>query len=130
MATVGLPRHPAPAPPRSPLLGQCKSFSHPIAVGTNAPAVPGAIARMGRALGARDVPAAVFDLAVRIGAPTSLAAIGMDADDLDEAARLIVEAIPRNPQPVTFPTIRALLDDAFEGRRPSLDRTAKRTVPA
>jgi len=102
----------------------------PHALAFNAPAVPGAIARMGRALGARDVPAAVFDLAVRIGAPTSLAAIGMDADDLDEAARLIVEAIPRNPQPVTFPTIRSLLDDAFEGRRPSLDRTAKRTVPA
>ena len=102
----------------------------PQALAFNAPAVPEAIARMARALGTRDVPAAVFDLARRIGAPTSLAAIGMKSEDLDEAARLIVEAIPRNPQPVTYPVIRALLDDAFEGRRPSLSRAAERSVPA
>lgn len=47
---------------------------------------------------------------------------------LDEAADLIVEAIPGNPKPVDVPAIRALLADAFEGRRPSLDRVVERTT--
>jgi alcohol dehydrogenase class IV len=92
----------------------------PHALAFNAPAIPEAIAHMARALGDPDVPAAVFDLAVTIGAPTALAAIGMRADRLDEAARLIVEAVPSNPRPVDEAAIRGLLADAFEGRRASL----------
>ena len=47
------------------------------AVAYNAPAIPELMSRMGGALGADDVAGALFDLAVAIGAPTSLAEIGM-----------------------------------------------------
>lgn len=102
----------------------------PHALAYNAPAVQSAMGRMAKALGSPDVPAAVFDLAVALGCSTSLSAIGMPADGLDEAARLIAEAIPHNPQPVTRSGMRTLLADAFEGHRPSLARTAERSVPA
>jgi maleylacetate reductase len=57
-----------------------------------------------------------------------LEAIGMPRERLDEAASLIVDAVPGNPKPVDIPAIRALLADAFEGRRPSLDRMVGRTT--
>ena len=100
----------------------------PHALAFNAPAVPEAMARMAAALGEADVPAAVYDLAVSLGAPTSLAAIGMREADLDAATRLIVAAAPRNPRPVTEPAIRALLMEAFRGRRPSLGAAARYQV--
>jgi alcohol dehydrogenase class IV len=98
----------------------------PHALAFNAPAVPAAIARMARALGNPDVPGAVFDLARAIRAPRALAEIGMPAERLDEAARLIVEAVATNPRPVDEPAMRGLLGDAFEGRRPSLAVSAER----
>jgi alcohol dehydrogenase class IV len=101
----------------------------PHALALVAPSEPEAFARIAAALGSPDVPAAVYDLAITIGSPTSLAAIGMPADRLDEAADLIIEAIPGDPRPVERPAIRALLDDAFGGRRPSLDRVAGRASP-
>lgn len=93
----------------------------PHALAFVAPAVPDAMARMARALGDPDVPAAVYDLAVAIGAPTSLEQVGMPADRLDEAAGLIAAAVPNYLRPVTELAMRHLLDDAFHGRRPSLD---------
>ncbi len=87
----------------------------PHALAFNAPAVPAAMARMARAIGNPDVPGAVFDLARMIGAPRSLAEIGMPMDRLDEAARLIVEAVPNNPRPVDEPAIRSLLVEAYRG---------------
>ena len=84
------------------------------------PRAPSAIARIGSALGEDDVAAAVFDLAARIGAPTDLAAIGMRASDLDEAAGLVADAAHGSSIPVTRVSMRALLDDAYEGRRPAV----------
>jgi alcohol dehydrogenase class IV len=100
----------------------------PHALALVAPSEPEAMARIGSALRDPDVPAAVFDLAVSLEAPTSLRAIGMPPDRLDEAAGLIVEAIPGTPKPVDVPAIYALLADAFEGRRPSLDRVVERST--
>jgi maleylacetate reductase len=100
----------------------------PHALAFNAPAVPEAMARMAAALGDADVPAAIHDLAASLGAPTSLAAIGMREVDLDVAAALIVAAAPRNPRPVTEQSIRSLLDDAYQGRRPSLGTPARHRV--
>ncbi|HET6212660.1 MAG TPA: maleylacetate reductase [Micromonosporaceae bacterium] len=69
--------------------------------------------RIATLLGAESAPTALYDLAVRLGAPTSLAAIGLPVEALDVAAtRCAVE-------PVDRPAIRALLDAAFHGRRPS-----------
>ncbi len=100
----------------------------PHALALVAPSEPDAMARIGAALGDPDVPGAIYDLAARLGAPTDLRTIGMPLGRLDEAADLIVEAIPGNPKPVDVPAIRALLADAFEGRRPSLDRVVERTT--
>jgi alcohol dehydrogenase class IV len=101
----------------------------PHALALVAPSEPGAMARIGTAIGDPDVPAAVYGLAVSLGSPTSLRAIGMPPDRLDEAAGLIVDAIPGTPKPFDIPAIRALLADAFEGRRPSLDRVVEPSTP-
>jgi alcohol dehydrogenase class IV len=93
-----------------------------------APTEPEAIARIGSALADPDVPGAIFDLGASIGVPPDLRTIGMTAEHLDEAAGLIVDAVPGNPKPVDIPAIRALLADAFEGRRPTLDRVVERAT--
>ena len=62
---------------------------------------------------------AIYDLGRAIGAPADLAAIGMPGDRLDEAAGLIAEATRDTAMPVTSAAMRALLDDAYAGRRPT-----------
>lgn len=99
----------------------------PQALAFVAPHVSAAIARMAAAMGEEDVPGAVFDLAGRIGAPTALRDIGMPVNRLGEAVDLIVDGAADSAFPVTVPAIRALLDAAFEGRRP---QGAQTTTPA
>jgi maleylacetate reductase len=77
------------------------------------------MARIARALGAEDAPAALFDLAATLGAEMRLAAFGLDAADLDRAAELAVQDAYANPRPVTRDGVRALLQDAYDGRRPA-----------
>jgi maleylacetate reductase len=91
----------------------------PHAVAYNAPAAPAAIGRVARALGADHAAQALFDLAAMNGAPTSLREIGMSQSDLDEAATAAVGSSYWNPRPVERDAIRALLDDAYNGHRPS-----------
>jgi maleylacetate reductase len=90
----------------------------PHAARFNAEAAPEAMKRVAGALGTEYAAIGLFDLAESIGAPTSLAALGMRADDLDEAARLSVNPPPWNPRAVDFDGVRALLEEAFLGRRP------------
>jgi maleylacetate reductase len=90
----------------------------PHAVQYNAKAAPGAMRRVARALRADDAPGGLFDLAVAIGAKTSLRELGMDDDDLDEAAGLVTRDPYSNPAPVTREGVRALLEEAYHGRRP------------
>jgi maleylacetate reductase len=90
----------------------------PHAARYNTPAAPEAMSRIARALGARSAAEGLYDLAASLGAPTSLAALGMKAGDLDGAADLAVQNPYYNPRPITRDGIRALLQDAFEGRRP------------
>ena len=77
------------------------------------------ISRIGVALGDADVAGGVFDLALRIGAPVDLASIGMPGDRLDEAADLVAKAMRGSALDVTSAAMRALLGDAFVGRRPA-----------
>jgi maleylacetate reductase len=78
---------------------------------------PDALARVATALGgpAEDgaVPGLLSALADRLGAPTSLAAIGFPADAIDEAAHLAAEATGAEKE-----DLRALLAAAYDGRRP------------
>jgi maleylacetate reductase len=91
----------------------------PHAVAYNALAVPEAMARVARSLGTtQNAAQGLFDLARTLGAPTSLREIGMPESGLDEAADLAAAFPYWNPRPVERDAIRALLDDAWHGRRP------------
>jgi hypothetical protein len=59
----------------------------------------------------------MFDLARRLNAPVALKDIGMPPDGIERAADLTVATPYPNPRPVEREGIRALLDDAFHGRR-------------
>jgi maleylacetate reductase len=95
----------------------------PYVAAFNAPAAPHALARVAGALGgdagAAEAAGRLRDLAMALGAPTSLAAIGMPAEGLDQAADLTVAAVgTANPRPVDRDGLRALLQAAHEGRLP------------
>jgi alcohol dehydrogenase class IV len=90
----------------------------PHATRYNASAAPEAMARIARALGASDAAAGLYDLAKAIGAPLALKQIGMPEAGLERAADLAVTNPYWNPQPLERGAIRALLQAAWEGRRP------------
>jgi maleylacetate reductase len=87
-------------------------------------AAPDALARVAGALGTdpAGVAGALHDLAAELGAPTSLAALGLDAGDLDDAAALAAGHVARRPREATTADLRALLGAAWEGKRPSRGR--------
>ena len=91
----------------------------PHAAAYNAPAAPEAMARAARALGVKDAPTGLYDLAKSLGAPIALKDIGMPEAGLGRAADLATANPYWNPRPIERDGIRALLDDAFHGRRPS-----------
>ena len=75
---------------------------------------PGALRRA--ALGTPDAAAGLWDLAREVGAPGSLAEIGLTEDAVDLAAELATAAIPdSNPQPVSRDMIAMLLRSALRG---------------
>jgi alcohol dehydrogenase class IV len=90
----------------------------PHATKYNAGAAPEAMARIARALGAAEAAGGLYDLAESIGAPLSLKALGMPEAGLERAADLAVTNPYWNPQPLERGAIRALLQAAWEGRRP------------
>ena len=94
------------------------------------PSQPAAIGRMAAALGSPDVPGAVFDLGRTIGAPAGLGEIGMQAERLDEAAGLIAAATAGTQLEISDHDVRALLGDAFAGRRPEARQAVARSVIA
>jgi alcohol dehydrogenase class IV len=90
----------------------------PHVVAFNSPAAAEAMDRAARALGGNDASRALFDLARRTGAPTSLREIGMPRDGLNRAADLAIANPYWNPRPFTRDDIRALLDNAWQGLPP------------
>jgi len=87
----------------------------PYVVDFNRHAAPEAAKTIADALGVEDAARGLHDLEVRIGAPTSLQEIGMLEDQLDRAAKLVVDHAYYNPRPVTFEGVRELLDKAYRG---------------
>ncbi len=85
----------------------------------NAPAVPDAAAAVARALDAPDAPTALWELAGRLGAPRSLAELGLSESDLMTAATQTVGETFANPRPVTADGVLALLRAAYEGAPPT-----------
>src|SRR5580693_4835986 len=90
----------------------------PHATAYTAAAASEAMSRIARALGTPSAAQGLYDLAASVGAPMALRAIGLKESDLDRAAEIASQNPYYNPRPVTREGIRALLQDAFEGRRP------------
>ncbi|WP_427913465.1 maleylacetate reductase [Ramlibacter sp. MMS24-I3-19] len=91
----------------------------PHALAYNASCARDAMARIAQALGGTSAAQAVFDLAADNGAPIALRDIGLKAGDVDRACDLALQNQYPNPRPLERAAIRQLLQDAYEGRRPS-----------
>ncbi|MBC7377598.1 MAG: iron-containing alcohol dehydrogenase, partial [Burkholderiaceae bacterium] len=91
----------------------------PHALAYNAAAAPEAMRRIARALGSASAPQAVYDLARNNGAPVALKDIGMKEADLDKACDIAMQNQYPNPRPLERVALRQLLQDAFEGVRPT-----------
>lgn len=92
----------------------------PHALAYNAPAAPQAVAALSRALGGATDPArALWELAASLGAPRSLAGLGMAEGDIARIADLAVANPYANPRPVTRDGVAALLRAAWAGEPPA-----------
>ena len=101
----------------------------PHALAYNQPAVPGAVAALSRALGGVPDPAReLWELAGRLGAPRSLAELGMQEADIPRIAELAVANPYANPRPVTNDGIMSLLRAAWAGDPPIT--SVRQEVPA
>ena len=88
----------------------------PHVLALNSPALPAAAGRIARALDAGDAVAGLRRLYAAVGAPRTLAEIGMRRDQLPEAIDRVTAALPiANPRPVGTEQVRAVLTAAFEG---------------
>jgi maleylacetate reductase len=90
----------------------------PHAARYNRDAAPEAMARVARALGTKDAPTGLFDLARKLGLKMTLADLGMKAGDLERAAQIASDAPYPNPAPVTYDGVLVLLRAAHAGQRP------------
>ncbi|MFI9766609.1 maleylacetate reductase [Streptomyces sp. NPDC052415] len=84
----------------------------------NAPAAPGAAAAVARALRTDDAPRALWELPRRLGAPRSLAELGLTEPDLARAAAQATGEVTVNPRPVTTDGVLRVLRGAYEGAPP------------
>lgn len=92
----------------------------PHSIAYNASATPEAMMRISRALGRPEAsaPAALFELLQELRIPNSLKSLGLQEENLEQAAKLAVANAYWNPRPVELDSIRQLLDNAFHGRPP------------
>nr|WP_165922085.1 maleylacetate reductase [Pseudonocardia endophytica] len=86
----------------------------PYVLAFNAGRAPDAMAALGRALG-RPAPGAVRDLAVSLGAPTSLRELGAAREDMAGVAATAAASPYGNPRPTDEGQIADLLDRAWAG---------------
>jgi alcohol dehydrogenase class IV len=91
----------------------------PHAIAYNEPATTALLKPMADVLGAATATAGVFALCRRLGAPMTLAEIGMPGEGIARAADEIVANPYWNPRPVEREGVLRLLEDAFAGRQPS-----------
>ncbi|MFF7215527.1 maleylacetate reductase [Streptomyces sp. NPDC008238] len=91
----------------------------PYVLAFNAPAAPGATAALRRALGAEDPARGLWELGGRLGAPRSLAEVGLPADGIGRVVELVGTASYANPRAADAEQLRALLTAAYEGAPPA-----------
>lgn len=91
----------------------------PHALAYNAPAIPDVMTRLMGTLQTEDPAHALFELAQKIGAPTSLKELGMPDDGLDLVVQKAVSNPYWNPRPLEPEGLRSLVRNAFHGHPPS-----------
>jgi alcohol dehydrogenase class IV len=90
----------------------------PHAMAYNARAAPRAMGRVARVMDVANAPLGMWYLAKSLGAPMSLAELGMPRDGIDRAVELVLANPYWNPEPLEPGRLRALLEAAYEGRPP------------
>ncbi|HPF47221.1 MAG: maleylacetate reductase [Alphaproteobacteria bacterium] len=98
--------------------GESNSVILPYAIAYNETAAPFAMEKITTAMKTKSASGGVYDFARDINVPKSLKELGMREEHLDIAAKETVETTPFNPKPVDFQSVRALLQQAYEGIRP------------
>lgn len=88
----------------------------PYVTAFNTPAAPEAAARISDAMGGASAAAGLLSLREQLGVAPSLSAIGMAEQDVPEAARLALAAIPAaNPRPVHLDDVERIIHAAWAG---------------
>jgi maleylacetate reductase len=91
----------------------------PYVLAFNAPAAPGAAARIAAAFGTADALAGLQELRTRLDAPKALADYGFTAGGIPEAVDVVLPSVPAsNPRPVTAENLTRLLTAALTGEDP------------
>jgi alcohol dehydrogenase class IV len=90
----------------------------PYVTAFNAPFAPDAAERVQELLGVRNAAAGLNALRAELGAPASLAAIGLKESDIRRAAELALPAVPpSNPRPVTVSDLEGIMRAAWVGEQ-------------
>ncbi|MGW3942998.1 maleylacetate reductase [Streptomyces phaeochromogenes] len=87
----------------------------PYAAAFNLPAAPAAARALRRALATDDVPKCLARASAELGAPRSLAELGLTERDFEEIIAQAQAGPYANPRPVTAQALRAVLRDALKG---------------
>ena len=90
----------------------------PHAMAYNARAAADAMAKVARAIGKDDAPRGMWDLSKQLGAPMTLAELGMPRDGIARAVELALANPYWNPEPLEAGRLTTLLEGAWEGRPP------------
>ena len=94
----------------------------PYALAFNEPYAPDAAAALSRALGVSESPAnRLWHLSRELGAPHSLAELGMQESDIERIAEEVTSRSYGNPRPITYDSVRDLLSAAWAGQWPVAD---------
>jgi alcohol dehydrogenase class IV len=85
----------------------------------NADAASDAMQRIARALNAHEAWIGLHTLALSLGAPTSLAELGMPESGIERAVELACRDTYANPRRPDAPFIRQMLERAWKGLPPA-----------
>ncbi|AET92649.1 iron-containing alcohol dehydrogenase [Burkholderia sp. YI23] len=88
-------------------------------VAYNAAAAPHAMTSIARALHTKDAWSGLHDLAKSLGAPLSLAALGMPEAGIDHALELVMRNAYSNPRAPEARALRIMLERAWKGLPPA-----------
>lgn len=104
--------------------GSTTGLGKAIALAYNQAAAPEAMQKIAKALGVSPLQSttaaqATWDLAYRSGAPASLAAIGLQANDLDRDCDIAMHNHYPNPRPLERTALRPFFRNGLEGNRPT-----------